>query len=1143
MKKYYLILLFSSFFAFSQCPYPAANLQLGAIRTLCVGTDRATTTNLSINNVNSTNFVAFNVVQGFSYRFIIAADVYPSDNETINIYEFSANTPLANATGTAGATLNWTATFSGQIKVILSQGACLQTSTANTTLLSHVISVGNTLDSQTTFGTNTWIGHVYDYPGGGSPGGASPALPPNTTPFTNAEYVGNFAVPTQNFVQGYGGNDVCFPVLSGGTIRTNIQTQTFAVRYRMNSTLPAGCYIITLRGDDGIRIYIDNQLVFDRWIEQAPTNYSNVLVYLDGNADVIFDYYENSGQNETEISIAPFDPATNSIAPPTPAAVCSGSTTSALNATSYVYNGGAVNPTINYQWQVSPDNVTFTDIAGASNEDYTPPAITTAVQVIRYYRRVLRAAAVSASSCEFNSNSVMVTTNPTTLSAPGATAGTGATCNSIVANWNAVAGVTNYTLDVSTDSGFATFVGTYNNLNVGTVTSIVVTGLNANTTYYYRVRAIAACGSSSASTRITYATLLNVAAAPNPAAAVVGCGQFTITWPAVANATNYQMDLSTVSNFASFIPGYQNFNLGNLTTYTSTGLTNEVVYYRMRAIGPCNTSGQSGTTTINLGKTTWNGTTWSNGVPTLTTEAIINGAYTTSANGNLDACRVIVGAAGNLTISPATFVTIQNELQNGGAVTVENNGSLVQINNSGVNTGNIAVRRTANGVVAGQDYVYWSAPVTGQNIGTLFAASPLRYSWGATATNANGGQGNWLYYSGAMNIGNGYIIRDINNATFTGLPHNGIINVPIFRGTDFTTPGTQGISRMATDDNWNLVGNPYPSAIGVNEFLTTNTAIEGFVKIWTHGTPPNSAVDPFYQDFVYNYDVNDYLTFNLLGTTSGPASNMIASGQGFMTLMVAGAAGSGTVTFNNAMRGKSFDNTKFYRSANSTPTTSRIWLDFVSASQTNRILVGYDEQATNGVDRLYDAFTDYVPSQHFYSIIDNNPYIIQGRALPFVDTDIIPLGIKAALASNYTIAIATVDGLFENNGQTIYLEDKLLDVVHNLSSSPYSFASAVGVHNDRFVIRYTDRLLSTSNFDLVNEGVNIFSSNDGIAINSTLSAVKSYEIFNVVGQQLAASKNINSNQHIVRSLNKTNQTLLVKATLENGQTVTKKLIF
>ncbi|KAA9325709.1 hypothetical protein F0P94_17400, partial [Adhaeribacter soli] len=65
------------------------------------------------------------------------------------------------------------------------------------------------------------------------------------------------------------------------------------------------------------------------------------------------------------------------------------------------------------------------------------------------------------------------------------------TASGFTANWSApaVGTVTNYLLDVSTNSAFSSFVSGYNSKNVGTATSSAVTGLSPVTTYYYRVRA------------------------------------------------------------------------------------------------------------------------------------------------------------------------------------------------------------------------------------------------------------------------------------------------------------------------------------------------------------------------------------------------------------------------------------------------------------------------------------------------------------------------------------------------------------------------------------------------------------------------------------------------------------------------------
>ena len=73
---------------------------------------------------------------------------------------------------------------------------------------------------------------------------------------------------------------------------------------------------------------------------------------------------------------------------------------------------------------------------------------------------------------------------------PTSSAATSISSTGFTANWTApaIGTITNYVLDVSTSSGFSSFVSGYNGLSV-TGTSQAITGLSAGTTYYYRVRA------------------------------------------------------------------------------------------------------------------------------------------------------------------------------------------------------------------------------------------------------------------------------------------------------------------------------------------------------------------------------------------------------------------------------------------------------------------------------------------------------------------------------------------------------------------------------------------------------------------------------------------------------------------------------
>src|SRR5438876_108782 len=80
------------------------------------------------------------------------------------------------------------------------------------------------------------------------------------------------------------------------------------------------------------------------------------------------------------------------------------------------------------------------------------------------------------------------TVTPTPTATPGQTPAA-PTASSFTANWRSVSGATGYRLDVATDSSFVNYVPGYQDLDAGNTTSYNVTGLAANTIYYYRVRA------------------------------------------------------------------------------------------------------------------------------------------------------------------------------------------------------------------------------------------------------------------------------------------------------------------------------------------------------------------------------------------------------------------------------------------------------------------------------------------------------------------------------------------------------------------------------------------------------------------------------------------------------------------------------
>jgi hypothetical protein len=628
--------------------------------------------------------------------------------------------------------------------------------------------------------------------------------------------------------------------------------------------------------------------------------------------------------------------------------------------------------------------------------------------------------------------------------------------------------------------------------------------------------------------------------------------QGAIQWQQSANGFNGWFDIDG-ANSSSLITG----NL-TLTTFFRAVVTNN----------NC-TSVISNVVEVSVNYNTWNGVDWSNGSPTITDSILFDGDYNESTNLLACSCNVI---SGNIVIPSGTVMTIVNSLNiSGGSLTFENNASLVQINNV-TNTGVITYNRSATNI-QGQDYIYWSSPVANQNINLIYS-NPIqgpKFIWNTIANNGNGNfgnisQGRWESANNMnMQIGKGYIVRGSNvfsmpattiNSSFIGVPNNGDITSIIQRGqfTGSNYVGLNGIQITNLDDNYNLLGNPYPSAINALQFLADNsTSILGNVRLWKHGIDiSSSASNPFYGSFTYNYSSSDYEIINFTGTTTPGFSDLIKAGQGFFVQMIDGPGNAtGTVIFNNGQRNSSYLNDNFYRSSSENINNNnngvlslerhRIWLDIVNSNNASAsTLIGYVEGATEGFDSGYDAQGKSLNDMRIFSMIDDKTLVIQGRSLPFNQDDQVPLVITTPNSGDYVIAIRAIDGLFQYNNQNIYLEDKLLNVIHDLKLSPYPFSSIAGIHNDRFVLRYTDGN-SLGIGDIENsEGImiaHLLSSNNVVIKNSSQKvAIQAVEIFNLLGQKIQDWKFSNQYQpdYLLQISEVRTGTYVVKVSTDKG---------
>src|SRR3989454_113953 len=194
---------------------------------------------------------------------------------------------------------------------------------------------------------------------------------------------------------------------------------------------------------------------------------------------------------------------------------------------------------------------------------------------------------VSAITASLLTSSPSNTASATTFTVPRAPTGLTATASlssQINLSWTAPTNdggspITNYRIFRSTSSGTETIIGT-----VGNVNSYTNTGLTGGVTYFYKVKAVNAAGSSILSNEAS-ATPTGAPSAPQNLQATAGVRNVALTWQAPASdggspITNYRIFRSTSSGTETIIA-----TVGNVNSYTNTGLTSGVTYfYKVKAV-------------------------------------------------------------------------------------------------------------------------------------------------------------------------------------------------------------------------------------------------------------------------------------------------------------------------------------------------------------------------------------------------------------------------------------------------------------------------------------------------------------------------------------------------------------------------------
>ena len=307
--------------------------------------------------------------------------------------------------------------------------------------------------------------------------------------------------------------------------------------------------------------------------------------------------------------------------------------------------------------------------------------------------------------------------------------------------------------------------------------------------------------------------------------------------------------------------------------------------------------------------------------------------------------------------------------------------------------------------------------------------------------------------------GRGYLVAYENEGykKFLGTLNNGDVTYPLSCSTD----GEFVIEKYT---GFNLLGNPYPSYI--------DWEAEG----WTRDMLELQTV------WIYDDDVNNYITYTLGGVATNGGSQYIAPCQGFFVK----AKTPGDFVMTNDIRTKS---KSAFRKDND-ENIFKVRVNGASGQDEIAVVIGDNDD----VFKMF-SLNESAPSLYINKGVGNYTVV-------YIDDEkSLPLNFEAESMSMFTISLSEAG----NDFTQIYLEDRLTGEKVNLLTDSYSFLHSKSNTKERFVLTFVNSQQSTDNshFAYINNGEIIIDDINGNA---------QINIYDVTGRRVFSRDDVHSVQ-------------------------------